>query len=112
MVFGGWEFSNAIKIAKLQMGKIQCPICRLFNQFSIECWIINLNFYRRTGTHCSCCHGDGDGGDEGKIVPWVNTMPQGRQDKGQCQPVLWGSVITHTEDMRGIEHIQKSVCQM
>lgn len=35
-----------------------------------------------TSTHSSRCYGDGDGGDEGEIVPWINTVPQGRQDEG------------------------------
>lgn len=53
-------------------------------------------------TYGSCCNGDGDGSDESEIVPGIHAMPQGREDKGQRQPVLGGSVVTHPEHIDGV----------
>lgn len=49
-------------------------------------------------THSSSCDGDGDGGEEGEVVSWVNAVPQRRQDEGQSQSVFGGSVVTNPED--------------
>lgn len=48
-------------------------------------------------TYCAGCDGDGDGGDEGEVIPGEDAVPQGRQDEGQRQPVPGGSVVTHPE---------------
>lgn len=35
-------------------------------------------------TYSSRCYGDGDGSEEGEIIPWINAVPQRGQDEGQC----------------------------
>lgn len=45
--------------------------------------------------YSSCCYGYGNSSDEGEIVAWINTMPQGGQDESQGQAMLRSSVITH-----------------
>lgn len=96
----GWTFNTAVKIVKLQWGKKK-------RTFPIWSWLCTGAFI---STHCSCCYGDRDRSDGAKIVPWINSMPQGRQDKGQRHLVPGDSVITHPEEMRGIKCIQ--VCEM
>lgn len=43
-------------------------------------------------------HSDWDGGEEGEVVSWVDTVPQGRQHKRQRRPITSRTVVAHTAE--------------
>ena len=51
-----------------------------------------------TSTHGPCGCSDGDGRDEGEVVPGIHSVPQRRKDKGHGHGMVRSPVIAHTRE--------------
>ena len=49
-------------------------------------------------THGPCGCSDGDGRDEGEVVPGIHSVPQRRKDKGHRHGMVRSPVIAHTRE--------------